>query len=107
MNEPGGRWAVLRVTMKCADLLQQDIPGPGPNSYLTTGVFRSFELMIHAHGRIPSSAFLVCSLFSNALGLPQGAYLDFPRLNEWEAAAGRYRGLFTASGVISQDILLR
>lgn len=100
MNEIGGRWAALKITIQCADLLQQDTPGPGPTTYFTTGVFRSFELMVHAHGRIPTSSFLFCSLFSNALGLPLGSYLDIPRQNEWEAAGGRYRGLFTASGVI-------
>ena len=48
------------------------------------------------------------TLFSNALGLPQAAYLDLPRLrDEWEVAVGRCRELFAAFGVQSQDVLLR
>ena len=89
------------------DPLQRDVPGPGPASYLTTGVYSSFELMIRAHGRSPTSSFLLCCLFSDALGLPQAAYLDFPRSREWEVAVDRYRTLFVAFGIRSQDILLR
>ena len=46
MTQSGGRWAALRNTMQFADFLQRD--GPGPASYLTTGVHKSFELMIRA-----------------------------------------------------------
>ena len=107
MKESEGRWAALRNIMQFADLLQRDVPGPGPASYLTTGVYSSFELMIHVHGRSPTSSFLLCSLFSDALGLPRATYLDFPHPREWEAVVGRYRALFTAFGIRSQDILLR
>ena len=93
MNESGERWAALRNTMQFADLLQRDVPGPGPASYLTTGVYSSFELMVRAHGRSPTSSFLLCSLFSDALGLPQAAYLDFPRSREWAVAVGRYHAV--------------
>ena len=47
MTESGGRWTASRNTMHFADLLQWDVPGPGPASYLTTGVYDSFELMVH------------------------------------------------------------
>ena len=50
--------------------------------------------MLHAHGRSSTSSFLLCSLFCDALDLPQGAYLDFPRPREWETVAGQYRTLF-------------
>ena len=101
VNESKGRWAALRNIIQFADLLQRDVPGPGSATYLTTGVYSSFELMVRVHGRSPTSSFLLCSLFSDALGLPRAAYLDFPHPSEWEEAVGRYRALFT------QDILLR
>ena len=107
MNESEGRWAALRTIMQLADLLQRDVPGQGPASYLTAGVYSSFELMVRVHGRSPTSSFLLCSLFSDGLGLPRAAYVDFPRPREWEAAVGRYRALFTAFGIRSQDVLLR
>ena len=62
--------------MKFADVLQRHVPGPGPASYLTTGVHRSFELMVNVHGGDLASSFLLCSLFRNTLGLPRAAYLD-------------------------------
>ena len=74
---------------------------------MTTGVYSPFELMVRAHGRSPTSSYLLCSLFSDALGLPQGTYLDFPGSREREVAAGRYRALFAAFGIHAQDILLR
>ena len=48
------------------------------------------------------------SLFSDAMDLPQGAYLDFPRTREWEVAAANYRTLFAAYvvgyGIGPQDL---
>ena len=107
MAEPGGKWAALRSTIQFADLLQRGAPGPGSDSYLTTGAYSSFELMVRTHGRSPTSSNPLCSMFSDALGLPHGAYLDFPRSREWEVAVGRYRVLFAAFGIQAQDILLR
>ena len=43
--------------------------------------------MVYTHGRSPTSSFVLCSLFSDALGLPQEAYLDFPGTREWRVAA--------------------
>ena len=106
-NESGQRWAAPSSAVQFADLIQRDVPGPGPASYLTTGVYSSFDLMVRAHRRRPTSSFLLCSLFSDAQGLPQGAYLDFSRSREWEVAVDRYRTLFVAFGIRSQDILLR
>ena len=63
--------------------------------------------MVRAHGRSSSSSFLLCSRFSDALGLPQEASLDFPSSKEWEVNVDRYRTLFVAFGIRSQDILLR
>ena len=82
MTESGGMWAALTSTIQFADLLQRGAPGPGSDSYLTTGAYSSFELMVRTHGRSPTSSYLLCSLSSDALGLPQGAYLDFPRSRE-------------------------
>ena len=97
----------LRSTIQFADLLQRGAYGPGSDNYFTAGVYSSFELMVRAHGRSQTSLYLKCSLFSEALGLPQGAYLDFLRSREWEVAAGRYRALFAAFRIQAQDILLR
>ena len=107
MTEPGGRWAAFRSTIQFADLLQRGAPGPESDSYLTTGVCSSFELIVRAHGKSSTYWNLLCSLFSDALGLPRGAYLDFPCSREGEVAAGRYRALFAALGIQAQDILLR
>ena len=67
--------------------------------------------LVRAHGKRPRGEpnlfVLLCSLFSDGLGLPRAAYVDFPRPREWEAAVGRYRALFTAFGIRSQDVLLR
>ena len=78
-NGPRERWATLRNTIQLADLFHRGVPGPGPACYLTAGVYSCFEVMVRAHGRSPISSFLLCPLFSDALGLPEVAYLDFPR----------------------------
>ena len=106
-DRSGGKGPALRNTMQFADLLQRDVPGPGPASYLATGVYNSFELMLRAHRRNPTSSFFLHSLLSDALGLRQAAYLDFPRSREWNVAVGRYGALFAAFGIRSPDILLR
>ena len=66
----------------------------GEDLNLTTGGYSSFERMVRAHGRSPTSSYALCSMFSDALGLPQRACLGFPRSREWEVAVGRYRALF-------------
>lgn len=69
INESGGRWTTaLRNVVQFAEFLQRDVPGPGPASYPTTSVCSSFELVVRAHGRSPTSSSLLCSLFSDALG---------------------------------------
>ena len=62
---------------------------------------------MRTHGSSPASSFLLRSLFGDALGLPQGAYLDFPRPREWRAAVGHYREIFAAYGIRPQDTVLR
>ena len=92
--------------MQFANLHQRDVPGPGLASRPTNGVYSSFELMVRAHRRGPTSSFLLCSSLSNALGLPQAVYLDSPRSRKWGVAVDRYRTLFVVFEVRSQDILL-
>ena len=48
MTESGGMWAALTSTIQFADLLQRGAPGPGSDSYLTTGVYSSLT-----HGTCP------------------------------------------------------
>ena len=107
MDEHEGRWGAVRGALQFATHVQRHISGLESASYATTGIYGLFELMFHAHGRSSTSSFLLCSLFCDALDLPQGAYLDFPRPRERETAAGRYRSLFAAYAIQPQDILLR
>jgi len=107
MNEYGGRWVAVRGALQFAARVQRGNPEPEPASYVTTGAFGTFELMLRAHGGSPTSSFLLCSLFCDALDMPQGAYLDFPRPRGWEAAVGHYRTLFAAYAIQPQDVLLR
>ena len=107
MDGHEGRWGAVRGALQFAARVQRHTSGLESASYMTTGIYGTFELMLHAHGRSSTSSFLLCSLFCDALDLPQGAYLDFPRPREWEPAAGRYRTLFTAYSIQPQDILLR
>ena len=106
ITESGATWAALRSIRQFADLLQRDAPGPGPASFLTTGGYNSFGFMVRAHRRSRTSSLLWCSLVSDALGMPQAAYLDFSRSRKWEVAVGCYRALFAAFGIWSH-ILLR
>lgn len=57
--------------MQLADLLHGDVSGPDPASYLTPGVYSSFELIARTHGKSSSLPSLLCSLFSEATGLPE------------------------------------
>ena len=97
----------MSSTIPFADVLQRGASGPESDSYVTMGVYSSFELMVSAHWRSPTSSYLLCSLCSGALGLLQGAHLDFPRSREREVAVSRYRALFAAFGIQAQDILLQ
>ena len=104
---PGGRWPAVAGALPFAEFLEEDDPRLGPASYVTTGSHDTFEEMVRTHGSNPTSWFLLCSLFGDALGLPQGAYLDFPRPRELTAAAGHYREIFAAYGIRPQDTVLR
>ena len=107
MDGHEGRWGAVRGDQQFATRVQRHISGLESANYVTTGIYGTFELMLYAHGRISSSSFLLCSLFCDALDLPQGAYLDFPRPREWETAAGRHCTLFATHAIQPQNILLR
>ena len=107
MDGHEGRWGAVRGALQFATRVQRHISGQKSASYVTTGIYGTFELMLHAHGRSAISSFLLYSLFCGALDLPQGAYLDFPRPREWETAADRYLTLFAAYAIQPQDILLQ
>ena len=93
--------------LQFAALLQRGDLGTEPANYVATGVYNTFELMLSTLGRSPTSSFVLCSFFSDALDLPQEAYPDFPRTREWKVAAAHYHTLFAAHGIRPQDILLR
>ena len=63
--------------------------------------------MVRTRGGSPTTSFLLCSLFGDALGRRQGAFLDFARPREWRAAAGPYRDIFAADAIRPQDTVLR
>ena len=107
MSPQGGGWPAARSTLQFAEVLQEGAPLLDLASYVTTGSRDTFELMLRAQGRSPTCLFLLCSPFSDALGLPSQAYLDFPRSREWQVVVSRYRALFTAFEIRPQDILLR
>ena len=83
---PGGGWSAVIGALQLAEFLEEDGPRLMPASYVTTGSHQTLEHMVRTHGRSPTSSFLLCSLFSDVLDLPQEAYLDFPRTREREAA---------------------
>ena len=95
-TEKGGIWTAVRSTVQFVALLQRGDLGTEPAKYVTTGVHTTFALVVSTFGRSPTSSFVVCSLFSDALDLPQEFCLDFPCTREWEATAAHYRTLFTA-----------
>ena len=97
----------MESTLQFVELLEECIHRLDPASHVTTGSHNTFERMVRAHGRDRTPSFLLCSLFSDALGLPSAAYLDFPRPGEWESAISRYRTLFIAFEIRPQDVLLR
>ena len=104
---PEGRWSAVAGALQFAELLEENPPRLEPASYVTTGFHDTFEELVRTHGSRPTSSFLLCSLFGDVLGLPQGVYLDFPRPREWRAAAGHKREIFAACAIRPQDTVLR
>ena len=96
MTELGGKWAAVGRALQFTAFLQRDALGTEPASYVTTGVHNTFELMATALRRSSTSSSVLCSLFSDAMDLPQEACLDFPRARELEEAAAHYRTLSIA-----------
>ena len=97
----------MRSALQFAELLDEDGPRLVPARYVTSGSRPTLEHMMRTHGRSPTSPFLLCSLFSDALGQPQEAYLDFSSAREWEVAAAHYRERFAAYTIQQRDILLQ
>lgn len=60
-----------------------------------------------ALGRSPTSSFLLGSLFSDALDLPQGSYLDLSHPRKWETTVFCYHALFAAYDLRPKAILFR
>ena len=96
MNGHEGRGAAVRGALQFTARVHRDISRPEPACYVTIGFYGAVKLMLCAHGEHPTSSFLLFSRLRDALHLPRGAYLDFPRPREWEAAIDRYRTLFVA-----------
>ena len=74
----GRRCAIVGRAVQFTDLLLRGFPGLGPDSYSTTRDHSLFELVVRFHGKSPTSSFLLCSLFGDALGLPRRADPSFP-----------------------------
>ena len=47
-----------RIAIRVRPLFQRGVPGPGPASFATAGVYNAFRPMVGAHGRSPTSSFL-------------------------------------------------
>ena len=73
MTELMERWAAVGRALQFAALLQRDALGTEPASYVTTGFHNTFELMATALRRSSTSSSVLCSLFSDAMDLPQEA----------------------------------
>ena len=80
--------------------MEEDAPRSDLPSYVTTGSHDTFEEMVRTHGRSPTFSFLLCFLFADALGLPQGAFVDFSRPREWRAAVGHYHEIFAQDAML-------
>ena len=68
----------MRSTLQFTEPFKEGVPRLDPANHVTTGLHNTFELMVKAHGRSPTSSFLFFSVFNDALGLPLPAYLDCP-----------------------------
>ena len=87
--------------------MEAEGPRLEPASYVTTGSHDTFEETVGTTGSSPTSSFLLCSLFGDALGLPHGVYLEFARPRKWRAAAGNHGEVFAMYAIRPQDIVLR
>lgn len=94
--------------MQFTDLFQRGVSRPEPASYVATDVHSKFRFMMRALEKIPTSSFILFSLFSDALDLPQGAYLARPPATrgcrKW-LSTDTYRALFTAFEIHPQDTI--
>lgn len=105
---PGVRWPGVGGARKFAELIEEDGARMlQPASFVTISSHKSFELMVRTRGRSPTSSFLLCSMFSDALSQTQRDFLDFPRPRGWQAAASHYREVFATYAILAQDVLLR
>lgn len=98
MTEPEGRWAAMRGALQIVDLLQRSVPGPEPaSSVLQPALAARSSLWSVPSGGSPTSSFPLCSMISNALGLPRGASPRLPpaRGND-KRLVGRYCALLAA-----------
>ncbi|CAN0212020.1 unnamed protein product, partial [Scytosiphon promiscuus] len=75
------------------------------------GHFDSFDSMVQAHGRSPTSSYLLVPLFCDVFGMDADVYIYFPRDphedNGWDQMVQRYRALFYAHGVRPHQVLLK
>ena len=61
----------MRSALEFADLLRLGAPELEPATYVTIKVYSTLEVMMRTPGNTPTSSFLLCSLFNDALCLPQ------------------------------------
>ncbi len=110
----GGRWDVLREQVSFASLLSNafeawSLSEAGGDPWARN--FDSYEDMARAHGRSPTSSWLLVSLFCDVFGLDKDIYINFPRdLDEdhgWDQIVQRYRAAFYANGIRPHQVLLQ
>lgn len=69
MFEAGQRSVAARGALEFADLLRLSGPRLTLASYVTTGVYSTFKILVCAIGKRPASSFLLSSLCSSAHSL--------------------------------------
>ena len=97
-------------TLQFAEFLREGVARVDPANDVTTGSHNTFELTGKAHGRSPTSSFLLCSLFSDALGphLRRRTSISPARRNGKKRSNVFVRcSRLTAFDIRPQDVLLR
>ncbi len=107
----GGRWDVLRTLVSVWNAMGQDFEIWAETERVgrTVGSFNSFEDMVRAHGRSPTSSYLLVPIFGSALGLGPPTYVDFPMRGMsvgWTQVIQCYRDLFQRLGIQPRDVLI-
>ena len=93
-SRPGRGWSAVKDALQFTELFEEHGPRLVPASYVTAGSHPTFDHMVRTHGRSPTSSFLLCFLFIDALGLPQLAHV--PQFSPHKRIGSGHRPLLRA-----------